>query len=158
MEKAEEENRPPASQSPKMPRKIQPRRRKREHRQQNPENAPGINLRPREMKRTPVKHPQPPQLPQHPRPAGNKNSSWVDPWNQAGPGWLYKQAQRSRGKESTKRSRRDNFSGSSPSFSSKQPRQDYFSGPSPQSRARKDPDTELVPQPQSPRGFTQAGP
>ena len=61
MEKEEEENRPPASQSPKMPRKIRPRRRKREHRQQQlpgpNENAPGIDLRPRGMKRTPVKHP-----------------------------------------------------------------------------------------------------
>ena len=144
-----------------MPRKIQPRRRKREHRQQHLPgtngNSPGIDLRPRWMKRTPVKHPQPPQHPQHPCPAANENSSRVDPWNQADPGRLYKQAQWSRGKESTKRFRRDN-SGSSPSFSSKRPRRDYFSGPSPHSRACKGPDAELVPQPQTPRGCTQAGP
>ena len=101
-----------------MPRKVRPRRRKREHRQQHLPgtngNLPGINLQPRGMKRTPVKHPQ------HPRPAPNENLSWVDPWNQADPGRLYKQAQRSRGKESIKRSRRDNFYGSSPSFSCKQ--------------------------------------
>ena len=148
-----------------MPRKIRPRRRKREHRQQHlpgpNENTPGIDLWPRGMKRTPVKHPQPPQLPQHPqhpRSAANKNSSRVDPWNQADPGRLYKQAQRSRGKESTKRSCRDNFSGSSPSFSSKRPHRDYFFGPSPQSRSCKGPDAELVPQPQTPRGCTQTRP
>ena len=128
-EEEEEENRPPASQSSKMPRKIRPRRKKRGHCQHHlpgpNENAPGIDLRPRGIKRTPVKHPQRPQLPQHPQhphPAANKNSSRVDPWNQADPGRLYKQAHRSRGKESTKRSRLDNFSGSSPSFSSKRPR------------------------------------
>ena len=83
------------------------------------------------MRRTPVKHPQPPQLPQHPqhpRPVANKNSSLVNPSNQPDPGRLYKQALRSIGKESTKRSRRDNFSGSSPYFSSKWPCRDYFSG------------------------------
>ena len=113
------------------------------------------------MKRTPQKHPQPlqpPQHPQHPFSAANENSSRVDPWNQADPGWLYKQAQISRGKESIKRSRRDYFSGSSPSFSSKQPRRDYFSGPSPHSRACKGPDAELVPQPQTQQGCTQVGP
>ena len=109
----------------------------------------------------PVKHHQPsqlPQHPQHPRPAANKNLSRVDPWNQADPGQLYKPALRSRGKESTKRSRRDKFSGSSLSFSSKWPRRDYFSGPSSHSRACKGPDVEIVPQPLTPRGCTQAGP
>ena len=146
-----------------MPRKIRPRRRKREYRQHHipgpNENVPGIDLRPREMRRTPVKHPQPPQLPQHPqhpRPAANKNSSWVNPWNQPDPGRLYKQAPRSRGKKSTKRSRRDYFSGSSRSFNSKRPRRDYFSGSS--SRVCKGPNAELVPQPQTPQGCTQAGP
>ena len=113
------------------------------------------------MKRTSQKHPQPPQNPQHPQhpfSAANENSSQVDPWNQADPGRLYKQAQRSRGKESTKRSRRDYFSGSSPSFSSKRPCRDYFSGPSPHSRACKGPDAKLVPQPQNHQGCTQAGP
>ena len=81
-EKEEEENRPPASQQSKMPWKIRPRRRKREHCQQHLPgtngNSPGIDLRHRGMKRTPVKHPQPPQLsqnPQHPRPAANESSS-----------------------------------------------------------------------------------
>ena len=122
---------------------------------------PGIDIQPRRMKRTLVKHPQPaqlPQHPQHPRQATNKNSSRVDPWNQADPGRLYKQAQRCRGKESTKRSHRDDFSGSSPSSSSKRPRLDYFSGPSSHTRVAKGPDAELVPQPQTPRGCTQAGP
>ena len=160
--KEEEENRPPASQSSRIPRKIRPRRRKRTPREQHlpgtNENSPGIDLRPRWMKRTPQKHPQPPQHPQHPLSAANENSSRVNLWNQVDPGWLYKQAQGSRVKESTKRSRRDYFSGSSPSFSSKWPRRDYFSGPSPHSRACKGPDTELVPQPQTHRGCTQAGP
>ena len=110
------------------------------------------------MKRTPQKHPQPPQHPQHPLSAANENLSRVNLWNQADPGQLYKQAQRNRGKKSAKRSCRDYFSGSSPSFSSKRPRRDYFSGPSPHSRACKGPDAELVPQPQTHQGCTQAGP
>ena len=93
----------------------------------------------------PQKHPQPPQHPKHPQhplsAAANENSSRVNLWNQVDPGWLYKQAQGSRVKESTKRSRRD-----------------YSSGPSPHSRACKGPDMELVPQPQTHRGCTQAGP
>ena len=160
--KEDKENRPPASHSSRIPRKIRPRRRKRTPCQQHlpgtNENSPGIDLRHRWMKRTPQKHPQPPQLPQHPLSAANENSSRVNLWNQADPGRLYKQARGSRVKESTKRSRRDYFSGSSPSFSSKQPRQDYFSGPSPHSRACKGPDTELVPQPQTHQGCTQAEP
>ena len=56
-EKEEEENRPPTSQPPKLPRKIRPQRRKREHHQQHLPgangNSPGIDLRPREMRRTP---------------------------------------------------------------------------------------------------------
>ena len=160
--KEEEENRPPTSHSSRIPRKIRPRRRKRTSRQQHlpgtNENSPGIDLRTRWMKRTPQKHPQPPQHPQHPLSAANENSSRVNLWNQADPGGLYKQAQRSRGKESTKRSRRDYFSGSFPSFSSKRPRRDYFSGPSPHSRACNGPDTELVPQPQTHQGCAQVGP
>ena len=61
-------------------------------------------------------------------------------------------------KESTKRSRRDYFSGSSPSFSSKRPRRDYFSGSPSHSRACKGPDTELSLQPRAHQGRTQAGP
>ena len=161
-EKEEEENRPPASQPSRIPRKIRPRRRKREHHQQHLPgangNSPGIDLRPRWMKRTPQKHPQPPKHPQHPRPAANENSSGVNLQGQADHGWLYKQAPPSRVKESTKRSRRDYFSGSSPSFSSKRPHRDYFSGSFSHSRACKGPDTELSLQPQAHRGRTQAGP
>ena len=75
-----------------------------------------------------VKHPQPPQHAQHPRPEANKNSSRVNLPDQADHGRLYKQAPPSRVKESTERSRRDYFSRSSPSFSSKRPRRDYLSG------------------------------
>ena len=101
----------------------------------------------------------PPKHPQHPlSAAANENSSRANLWDQADPGRLYKQAQPSRVKESTKRSRRDYFSGSSPSFSSKWPRRDYFSGPSSHSRACKGPDTELSLQPQAHRGRIQAGP
>ena len=69
-EKEEEENRPPTSQPPKIPRKIRPRRRKREHHQQHLPGANGNshwNRPPTQgMRRTPEKHPQPLQHPQHP--------------------------------------------------------------------------------------------
>ena len=150
---------PPTSQPPKLPRKIRPRRRKREpHQQHLPGtngNSPGIDLRPREMKRTPVKHPQPLQHPQYPRPAANKNLSRVNLLYQADHGRLYKQVPLSRFKESTKRSRRDYFSGSSPSFISKWPRRDYFSGSSSHSRACNGPDTELSRQPRAHQGRVQ---
>ena len=130
--KEDKENHLPTSQPPELPRKIRPRRRKRGHHQQHLPgtngNSPGIDLRPREMRRMPVKHPQPPRHPQHSRPAANENSSWVNIPDQADHGWLYKQAPPSRVKESTEQSRRDYFSRSSPSFSSKRPLRDYFSG------------------------------
>ena len=79
-----------------------------------------------------VKHPQPPQLPQHPQPprsAANHNSARPDLLNQAELGRLYKPACPSLSKDTTTRSRRDNFSGSNVSFkSSQQSHQDYFSG------------------------------
>ena len=75
-----------------------------------------------------MKHPQLPQHPQHPHPAANENSSRANLLDQADPSRLYKQATSSRGKESTDRSRRDYFSGSSLSFSSKRPHRGYFSG------------------------------
>ena len=65
-----------------------------------------------------VKHPQPPQLPQHPQPprsAANHNSARPDLLDQAELGRLYKSACPSISKDTTTRSRRDNFSGSSPS-------------------------------------------
>ena len=111
---------------------MRPRRRKRGHHQQHhPEtngNAPGTDLQPKMGMRTSVKHPQPPQHPQHPRPAANENSSLVNLLDQADHGWLYKWAPPSSIKESTERSRRDYFSGSSFSFGSKRPHRDYFSG------------------------------
>ena len=152
---------PPASRPSRIPRKIQPRRRKREHHQQHLPgangNSPATDLRPRWMKQTPQKHPQPPKHPKHPRPAANDNSSRVNLQDQADNGRLYKQAPPNRVKESTKRSRRDYFSRSSPSFSSKRPHRDYFSGPSSHSRACKGPGTELSLQPWAHRGRTQAG-
>ena len=65
------ENHPTSSQPPKLPRKMRPRRRKREHHQRLPganENAPGTDHQPRERMSTIMKHPQLPQLPQHPQP------------------------------------------------------------------------------------------
>ena len=122
-------NHSPSSQPPKLPRKMRPRRRKRGHHQQHlPGNASGTDPRPKERMRTSVKHPQLPQQPQHPRPAPNENSSRVNLPDQADHNWLYKRVLPSKGKESTERSRRDYFSGSSPSFSSKRPHRDYFSG------------------------------
>ena len=116
------------------------------------------------MKRTPQKHSQ------HPPPVtANENSPGANSWNQADPGWLYKQAQGSRVKQSSKRPRRDYFSGSSLLLSSKRPRRDYFSGSSlllsskrprrnyfsgTSPRACKGPVPELLLQPQTRRGYT----
>ena len=149
--KEEEENRPPASHPSRIPRKIRPRRRKRTHPKQHlpgtNDNSPGIDLRPRWMKRMPQKHPQ------HPLPVtANENSPGANSWNQADPGRLYKQAQGSRVKQSSKRPCRDYFSGSSLLLSSKRPRRDYFSETSP--RTCKGPVTELLLQPQTRRGYT----
>ena len=149
--KEEEENRPPASHPPRIPRKIRPRRRKLTHQKQHlpgtNENSPGIDLRPRWMKRTPQKHSQ---HPKHPLPVtANENSPGVNLWNQVDPGRLYKQAQGSRVKQSGKRPRRNYFSGSSLLLSSKRPRRDYFFETSPHTRACKGPVTELLLQPQT---------
>ena len=160
--KEEKENRPPTSHPP---RKIRPRRRKWAQ-QKHPfpgtnKNLPGTDLRPRWMKRTPQKHPQ---HPKHPLPVtANENSPGANLWNQVDPGQLYKQAQGSRVKQSSKRPRRDYFSGSPLPLSSKRPRRDYFSETSPHTRACKDPVMELLLQPQTRRGYTsvsstQAGP
>ena len=113
---------------------MRPRRRKREHYQRLPGangNAPGTAHPPRDGMSTSVKHPQLPQLPQHPKspcPAANKNSYQANLPDQADHGQLYKRASPSISKESTERSRRDNFSGSTLSFSSKRSHRDYFSG------------------------------
>ena len=93
----------------------------------------------------------------------NDNTPGANLWNQVDPGRLYKQAQGSRVKQSSKRPRRDYFSGSSVLLSSKRPRRDYFSETSPHTRACKGPVTELLLQPQTRWGYTsvsstQAGP
>ena len=79
-----------------------------------------------------VKHPQPPQLPRHPQPpssAATHNSARPDLLDQAELGRLYKPACSSLRKDTTIRSRRDNFSGSNFSFNCSQRfHRDYFSG------------------------------
>ena len=81
---------------------------------------------------TPVKHPwtfQRPQYPQPPGSAANHNSERPNLLDQAELGRLYKPARSSISKESTTRSRRDNFSGSNLSFTGLQrSHRDYFSG------------------------------
>ena len=81
---------------------------------------------------TPVKHPQHLACPQHPQPLGpaaNHNSERPDLLDQAELGRLYKPARPSISKDTTTRSRRDNFSGSNLSFNcSQRSHQDYFSG------------------------------
>ena len=81
---------------------------------------------------TPVKHPQTFQCPQHPHPpssATNHNSGRPNLLDQAELGRLFKPARSSISKESTTRSRRDNFSGSNLSFTGLQrSHRDYFSG------------------------------
>ena len=112
------------------------------------------------MKQTPQKHPK------HPLPVAgtaNENSPGADLWNLDDPGWLYKQAQRSRVKQFSKRPRRDYFSGSPLPLHSKRPRRDYFSETLLHPKACKGPDSELLLQPQTRRGSTsvsssQAGP
>ena len=90
-----------------------------------------------------MKHPQPP------RPAANENSSRVNLPDQADHGRLYKQAPPSRVKDSTERSRRDYFSGSSPPSALSGRAETTFSGSSSHSRACKGPDTELTRQPRA---------
>ena len=79
-----------------------------------------------------MKHPRTFQHPQHPQPpcsAVNHNSERPNLLDQAELGRLYKPARSSISKESTSRSRRDNFSGSNVSFTGLQrSHRDYFSG------------------------------
>ena len=79
-----------------------------------------------------MKHPQIFQQTQHPQPPGsaaNHNSGRPNLLDQAELGCLYKPARSSISKESTTRSRRDNFSGSNLSFTGLQrSHRDYFSG------------------------------
>ena len=128
------ENHPPSAEHRKLPRKIRPRRKRMEHHHHlgATESAPGTSQPPRCTRSTPVKHPQPSQLPQHPQPprsAPNHNSARPDLLDQAELGRLYKPACPSISKETTTRSRRDNFSGSNLSFNcSQRSHRDYFSG------------------------------
>ena len=110
---------------------MRPRRRKREHHQRLPGangSEPGTSQPPRGRMSTSVKHPQLPQHHQPPRSTANENPSRANLPDQPDPGRLYKRAHSSISKESTTRSRRDNFSGSTLSFSSKRSHRDYFSG------------------------------
>ena len=93
---------------------------------------PGTSQPPRCAGSTPVKHPQPLACPQHPQPPGpaaNHNSARPDLLDQAELGQLYKPARPSISKDTTTRSRRDNFSESNLSFNcSQRSHRDYFSG------------------------------
>ena len=127
------ENHPPPPEPRKLPRKIRPRWRKREHHHQRlpgaTGSAPETSPPPRGRMSTPEKHPQLPQPHQPPRSAANENLSRAHLPDQPDPSRLYKRAHSSISKESTTRSRRDNISGSNLSFSSKRSHRDYFSGP-----------------------------
>ena len=128
------ENHPPAAEPRKLPRKIRPRRKRREHHQQlgASGSTPGNNRPPRSLRSTPVKHLHHPKLPQPhqpPRPASKENLSQAHLPDQPDPGRLYKQAHPSLSKDTTTRSRRDNFSRSNLSFNcSHRSHRDYFSG------------------------------
>ena len=110
-------------------------RRQKKHHHHHPVatgSAPGTSQPPRCARSTQVKHPQHlarPQHPQPPSPADNYNSERPDLLDQAELGRLYKLAQSSISKDTTTRSRRDNFSGSNLSFTcSQRSHRDYFSG------------------------------
>ena len=101
---------PPSAESPKLPRKMRPRRKRKEHHQHPGASGsmPGTSQPPRCRMSTPVKHPQLPQPPQQPQPpcsAANQNSSRPNLLDQAELGWLYKPVHSSLSKESTTRSR-----------------------------------------------------
>ena len=103
------ENHPPAALPRKLPRKMRPRRKRKEHRQQpgTSGSAPGTSQPPRWSMSTQVKHPQLPQLPQNPQPprsAANQNLSRPNLLDQAELGRLYKPTHSSLSKYSTTRS------------------------------------------------------
>ena len=120
--KVTKENIPPSAEPRKLPRKIRPRRQKKHHHHHlgATGSAPGTSQPPRCARSTPVKHPQHLACPQHPQPhspAANHNSERPDLLDQAELVQLYKPAMPSISKDTTTRSRRDNFSGSnSPSL------------------------------------------
>ena len=128
------ENIPLVEEPRKLPRKMRPRRRKKEHHQHPGASGslPGTSQSPSPLMNASVKHPQPFQRPQHPQPprsAANHNSARPNLLDQDELGHLYKPARTSIGSESTTRSRRDCFSGSNLSFTcSRRSHRDYFSG------------------------------
>ena len=95
-------------------------------------SAPGASQPPRCARSTPVKHPQYLACPQHPKPPGpaaNHNSERPGLLDQVELGRLYKPARPSITKDTTTRSRQDNFSRSNLSFTcSQRSHRDYFSG------------------------------
>ena len=113
------ENFPPVEAPRKLPRKMRPRRRKKEHHQHpgTSGSLPGTSQSPNPAMSASVKHPQPFQCPQHPQPprsAANHNSARPNLLDQAELGHLYKPA-RSRSNLSftcSQQSHRDYFSGS----------------------------------------------
>ena len=91
-----EKHSPPAEPL-KLPRKMRPCRKRKEHHHHlgTTGSAPGTSQPPRCAMSTPLKHPQPSQLPQYPQPpssAANHNSARPDLLDQAELGRLYKPA------------------------------------------------------------------
>ena len=114
---------------------MRPCRRPRKHQHHHPSQTgsqPGTSQSPSSTMSTPAKHPRTFQRPQHPQPPGsaaNHNSGRPNLLDQAELGRLFKPARSSISKESTTKSRRDNFSGSDLSFNCLQrSHRDYFSG------------------------------
>ena len=115
---------------------MRPRRQKKHHHHHlgATGSAPGTSQPPRCARSTPVKYPQHLACPQHPQPPGpavNHNSARPFLLGQADLGRLYKPARPSISKDTTTRSRRDNFSGSNSNLSftcSQRSHRDYFSG------------------------------
>ena len=122
------ENHPSPAEPRKLPQKMRPRRQRNEHQHHHHRlgasgSAPGTSQPPICSMSASVKHTQPPQLPQHPQPprsAANHNSARPDLLDQAELGRLYKPAYPILSKDTTTRSRRDNFSGTNLSFKSSQ--------------------------------------
>ena len=130
--KANQENIPPSTEPRKLPRKMRPWRKQKHHHLDATRSAPGSSQPPRCARSTLVKHLQPlarPQHPQLPGPTANHNSERPDLLDQAELGRLCKPAGPSISKDTTTRSRRDNFSGSTLSTTcSQRSHRDYFSG------------------------------
>ena len=119
------ENHPPPAEPHKLPQKMRPRRRRKEHHHHlgASGSVPGTSHPPRCSMSASVKHSQPPHS------AANHNSARPDLLDQAELGQLYRSACPSLSKDTTTRSRRDNFSGSNLSFNcSQRSHRDYFTG------------------------------